>query len=201
MGSKQEETRQRSCDLFLKTCELASDLGVRIIQMAGYDVYYEESDSLTKQLFLENLQICCEVAAQFGILLGFETMETPFMDTVEKAMDIVQQINSPYLHVYPDLGNLQNASLLYHQSVDLDLRKGKGHILAAHLKETKPGIYRNLSFGQGHTDFEKGISTLKELGVYCFVGEFWEQGNENWKQECIQANQFLRSYLDKAYND
>ena len=44
--------------------------------------------------------------------LGFETMETPFMDTVEKSMEYVNKINSPYLGVYPDIGNLKNASLL-----------------------------------------------------------------------------------------
>lgn len=31
--------------------------------------------------------------------LGFETMETPFMDTVEKAMHYVKLVDSPYLGV------------------------------------------------------------------------------------------------------
>ena len=48
------------------------------------------------------------MAAEKGIVLGFETMETPFMDTVEKAMRYVNLVSSPYLGVYPDIGNLKN---------------------------------------------------------------------------------------------
>lgn len=47
------------------------------------------------------------MAARKGILLGFETMETPFMDTVEKAMYYVKTIDNAYLGVYPDIGNLK----------------------------------------------------------------------------------------------
>ena len=37
------------------------------------------------------------MASQKGILLGFETMETPFMNTVEKSMRFVELVKSPYL--------------------------------------------------------------------------------------------------------
>ncbi len=37
------------------------------------------------------------MAAQYGILLGLETMETPFMNSVEKAMNVVNAVDSPYL--------------------------------------------------------------------------------------------------------
>ena len=39
-------------------------------------------------------------------MLAFETMETPFINTVEKAVYWVNKVNSPYLAVYPDLGNM-----------------------------------------------------------------------------------------------
>ena len=44
------------------------------------------------------------MAAKAGVMMGFETMETEFMNTVEKAMVYVNRVNSPYLNVYPDLG-------------------------------------------------------------------------------------------------
>ena len=46
------------------------------------------------------------MAAGSGIVMGFETMETEFMNTVEKAMHYVRRMNSPYLGVYPDSGNI-----------------------------------------------------------------------------------------------
>ena len=183
-----------------KAINLAAELGIRIIQLAGYDVYYDEGNKETEKYFRENLKLACEMAAVKGIVMGFETMETPFMDTVEKAMRYVNMMDSPYLGVYPDIGNLTNASLIYKKDVNADLMTGKGHILASHLKETMPGHYREIPFGQGHTDYIKNIKQLKELGVRMFVGEFWYTGSENWEEDLSFANKFLREKLDYVFD-
>ena len=151
LGSHDKEIQKKSLEIMKKAIDFAADLGVRIIQLAGYDVYYEDGDLYTNHDFETNLKKCVEMAAKKGIVLGFETMETPFMDTVEKAMRYVNLVSSPYLGVYPDIGNLKNASLLYGVDVDEDLMCGKGHIFASHLKETVPGKYREIPFGTGHT--------------------------------------------------
>ena len=198
LGSHDKEIQKKSLEIMKKAIDFAADLGVRIIQLAGYDVYYETGDLYTNHDFETNLKKCVEMAAEKGIVLGFETMETPFMDTVEKAMRYVNLVSSPYLGVYPDIGNLKNASLLYGVDVDEDLMCGKGHIFASHLKETVPGKYREIPFGTGHTEFVKNIKTLKRLGVRMFVGEFWYVNNEDWQDVVKDAGVFLRDKLDKG---
>lgn len=199
LGSHDQKIQERSLEIMKKAILFAADLGIRIIQLAGYDVYYETGDASTKEAFANNLKKCVDMAAKYGIVLGFETMETPFMDTVEKSMGYVNLIQSPYLGVYPDIGNLKNASLLYGVDVNEDLMCGKGHIVASHLKETVPGKYREIPFGTGHTEFVKNIKTLKRLGVRMFVGEFWYVQNEDWKDVIFHANQFLREKLDRGF--
>lgn len=199
LGSRNEATRAKGLEIMDKAVELASDLGIRIIQLAGYDVYYEEGSDDTRQMFQENLKKACDMAALRGVTMGFETMETPFMDTVEKAMNYVNLINSPYLGVYPDIGNLTNASLLYGKAVNDDIRLGEGHIFAAHLKETIPGHYREIPYGTGHTDYVTQIKLLKEFGVKMFVGEFWYTGSDKWKEDLSFANRFLREKLDQVF--
>ncbi len=199
MGSHEEDTEAKSLEIMEKAVTLASDLGIRIIQMAGYDVYYETGDDLTKEKFSKNLRKACQMAALHGIILAFETMETPFMDTVGKAMTYVDKMNSPYLGIYPDIGNLTNASLIYGHTVNEDLEKGRGHIFAAHLKETIPGHYREIPFGTGHTDYITQLKLLKDLHVRLFVGEFWYLGEENWMDNLKFADAFLRKRLDLVY--
>lgn len=199
LGSHDQKIQERSLEIMKKAILFAADLGIRIIQLAGYDVYYEKGDASTKEAFENNLKKCVDMAAQYGIVLGFETMETPFMDTVEKSMQYVNRMQSPYLGVYPDIGNLKNASLFYGVDVNEDLTCGKGHIVASHLKETVPGQYREIPFGTGHTEFVKNIKTLKRLGVRMFVGEFWYVQNEDWKDVIFHANQFLREKLDQGF--
>ena len=197
LGCPDMDKQKRSLSIMEKAVKLAADLGIRTIQLAGYDVYYEEGSEKTRADFAKNLQLATDMAAKEGIMLGFETMETPFMDNVQKAMDYVKKIDSPYLGVYPDSGNITNAALLYNDDVAADLKRGKGHIVAVHLKETVPGKYREIPFGTGHVDFEQVIKTSWELGVRRFVAEFWYLDGQDYKAELKKAGEFMRSRLDK----
>ncbi|MBO6138104.1 MAG: L-ribulose-5-phosphate 3-epimerase [Lachnospiraceae bacterium] len=200
-GSADIDTRKRSMEIMEKAIEFADDLGIRIIQLAGYDVYYEDSTEDSVRLFGENLQKAVDMAARHGVVLGFETMETEFMNTVEKSMKYVHKVNSPYLGVYPDAGNLTNAAKTYGTDVLEDMEKGRGHIVALHLKETVPGKFREIPFFTGHVDFEAVIKKAKELGIYRFVTEMWDVGNASWKEDIIAAVSGMKKILDSVYQN
>jgi len=195
LGNPDLVVRQRGLEIMQKAIHLAADLGIRIIQLAGYDVYYEKGNDETKKIFTENIAKAALMAAQEGIVLGFETMETPFMDTVTKAMSYVSKVNSPYLGVYPDSGNITNASLLYGTSLVQDIKNGTGHMVAVHLKESQPGKYREIPFGDGQVDFATIIRTAWEIGVRRYVAEFWYAGQEDWQTALVRANNFHRKFF------
>lgn len=195
LGSNDPCLCARGMEIARKAIDFAGDTGIRIIQLAGYDVYYEESTTETRDRFEENIRRVAEMAAQKGVILAFETMETPFMNTVAKAMTYVEAICSPYLQVYPDVGNISNGA----SDVANDIKNGRGHIVAAHLKETKPGVFRNLHYGEGVVDFPMVIDQLKAQGVGLYNAEFWYdaayQGG-NWKRALKEAQDFLRPLLE-----
>lgn len=195
LGSRDPAVREKGMELMEKAVGLACDLGIRIIQLAGYDVYYEQGDEETRAYFLENLKKCAQMASAAGVLMGFETMETPFMDTIGKAMDYVRKVGSPYLGVYPDLGNLTNAARLYGLSVEDEIDLGHGHIVAMHLKETQEGQYRDMRFGQGKVDFAGGVARARAQGVNYFVAECWYHGEPDWQDSIGEANRFLRGFF------
>lgn len=193
IGSEDADIRERGMEIMSDAIDFAADTGIRIIQIAGYDEYYKPSNEKTRLNFSENLKKSAEMASKKGVVLAFETMETEFLNTVRKAVEWVNLINSPWLQVYPDLGNITNASMLYGNKVTDDLISGSGHLAAMHLKESLPGKYREIPFGTGHVDFKSAIQTAYDLGVRMFVGEFWYTGNEDWKEQLRFANQFIRS--------
>lgn len=196
LGSNSREIREKSMDIMQKAIEFADINSIKIIQLAGYDVYYEDSSSETEKYFVENLKKAVDLASSYGVVLAFETMETSFMDTVEKAMKYIKLIDSPYLGIYPDIGNLKNAAVKYGNDVVEDLKLGKGHIFAAHLKETNPGIYRDMTFGSGgHTEYERSVEELKNQQVGIYTGEFWNHEEENYKEIIEDAHEFLREKL------
>ncbi|MDD7305548.1 MAG: L-ribulose-5-phosphate 3-epimerase [Peptoniphilaceae bacterium] len=196
MGSTSQQIRKKSLEIMQKAIEFADINSIKIIQLAGYDVYYEQSSKETEKYFIDNLIKAVNMASKYGVVLAFETMETSFMDTVEKSMKYVKLINSPYLGLYPDIGNLKNAAVKYGKDVVEDINLGKGHIFAAHLKETKPGVYRDMTFGtDGHTEYERCIEELKNQKVSIYTGEFWNHGEENYKEIVKDAYTFLKGKL------
>ncbi len=197
MGSQDPLIRKKSMEIMEKALKLADDLGIRIIQLAGYDVYYEESTLESKKYFLENLKTAAQMAAKYGIVLGFETMENEFMNTVEKSMKYVTLVNSAFLKIYPDLGNITNAAKIYKNDELEDLELGRGNVVAMHLKETVPGKFREIPFGAGHVDFENGIRKAWELGVRKFVTEFWYTGSSDWKEDVKRTGIMFHNILEK----
>ena len=199
LGDPDSAVRERSLSIMERAIRLADDLGIRIIQLAGYDVYYKESSPETKALFLDSLRQSVELAARHGVLLGFETMETDFLNTVWKAMYYVNCVSSPYLGVYPDIGNLNNAAIAGKSDVLADLASGQGHIFALHLKPTKPGQFRDLYFDDPaqQVDFAAAIHTAWGLGVRRYVTELWCLDRPDWKTNIMTACASMRALLDK----
>ncbi len=198
-GSSDPEVRRRAVEAMDQAIGFAYDTGIRIIQLAGYDVYYEPSTPETRRYFLENLRLAAERASSYGVILGLETMENDFMNTVKKAMKYVKAVNSAYLGVYPDVGNISNA-LPDASAVTEDILSGRGHIFSAHLKETRPGVYRNLMFGEGQVDFVSALNAFKAAGVSRFNAEFWYGGGDP-AAELEAARSFLKEKLDTVFAD
>jgi L-ribulose-5-phosphate 3-epimerase len=188
----------RGMDIAMRSIELAEQLGVRIVMIPGYDIYYGTSTPESRQLFAENIRKIADAAACAGVIVGFETMENEFMNTVKKAMEYVNLCSSSYLQVYPDLGNITNAAVSSHGDVSADLETGRGALVAMHLKETRPGVFREVPYGEGHVDFEAGIRKAWELGVRRFVTEFWYTGQEKWQNEIAENCYRFRKILDEV---
>lgn len=132
LGSKDPVLEEKSLELMKKCIELAQDLGVRTIQLAGYDVYYEEKSPQTRQRFIKNLRKACDWAEEAQVVLAIEIMDDPFISSIEKYLAIEKEIDSPFLFVYPDIGNVS----AWHNDIYSEFYLGHHAIAALHLKDT-----------------------------------------------------------------
>ncbi|MBP5237218.1 MAG: L-ribulose-5-phosphate 3-epimerase [Clostridia bacterium] len=193
LGSSNPEIEKRSLDIMEKAIVFASECGIRIIQLAGYDVYYDEKSSPeTRERFIKNLRKSSLMASEYGVMLALETMENDFCNTASKALEFVKAVDSPWLKIYPDIGNIYNGT----DDPQGDIKACAGNIVAAHLKETKPGVFRDLFYGEGRVDFGESVKTLFSIGVRRFNAEFWYKGEKDWDERLSKASRFLRKYLD-----
>ncbi|MDO4926175.1 MAG: L-ribulose-5-phosphate 3-epimerase [Turicibacter sp.] len=199
-GSKDPETRKKAMEIMEKAINLAVKLGVRCIQLATYDVYYEESDEETKRLFLEGMKEAVAMASRAGVILAMEIMDTQFVGTIVRAMHYLKEIPSPYFKIYPDMGNLSNFS----NDVTAEFEIGISETVAIHVKETKQGIFKEVPFGEGEVNFVEIFSKLNELDYKgMFLIEMWADNSkycslEEATEHIAQAYQFVKDKMVQA---
>ena len=177
-GSADPEIRRRAKEIMEAGISLASDLGIRVIQLAGYDVYYEPSTRDSRRRFLDGMRDALAFASRYQVMLAFEIMDTPFLNSISKYLLLKRELPSPWLAVYPDLGNLS----AWGNDVEYELSIGIDHIVGVHIKETKPvgpdypGAFRDIPFGEGSVDFVGCFAALKKSGYQGpFLIEMWTE--------------------------
>lgn len=201
-GSLDSAKREKALEIMQKAVNLAVDLGIRNIQLAGYDVYYEEKSPLTRELFVENLKKAVQMAAAKQVMLSIEIMDDPFINSITKFNRIKEQIQSPWLQVYPDIGNL---SAWPENDVNYELEMGINSIVAVHLKDTKnvtadyPGKFKEVPWGEGDVDFLGALKTLKRVGYEgSFLLEMWSETEDDPRSAIENAKQFILPILEEA---
>jgi len=193
-GSNDPTVRQRAKDIMLKALVLAEKLGIRVIQLAGYDVYYEQANLQTHQRFIAGMQWCAQQAERVGIMLAVEIMDTPYLNSLSKFEILKRSVPSPFFMAYPDVGNINGWN--YDTCTELNL--SQHHIVQIHLKDTYrvkdgyQGQFRDLVIGQGQVDFNAIFATLKKMH-YCapLVIEMWAK-DDSWHDNIIKAIDHLK---------
>jgi L-ribulose-5-phosphate 3-epimerase len=200
LGSHSPEIRAQGLTILRKAIAFAGDIGLRVVQVMAYDVFYEASDAQTEACFMDGIEQGVRWASQAGVMLGLENMDTPFVASVRQAMRIVKTLDSPWLHLYPDMGNLAAAG--YHPPDELAL--AKGHLLAIHVKDAQPSITRGIPFGEGIVPFVETFKTLARLNFCGPLGvELWGSMDNtgNLQSTAITAHQFIERLIAQTWGN
>jgi len=200
-GSRDPEIRERAKQIMIQAIRFARDLGIRTIQLAGYDVYYEQHDEQTQQAFADGLSWAAEKAAAAQVMLAVEIMDTEFMNSITKWKQWDALIASPWFSVYPDVGNLT----AWGNDVPAELALGMNKIAAIHLKDTQlvtdqsPGQFRDVPFGEGCVDFPAVFNTLNHLNYRgTFLIEMWTEKSSEPVLEIIQARKWIEQRMQEG---
>lgn len=195
LGCEDDAIRAQGLEIMRKAIAFAQDVGIRVIQLAGYDVYYQEASDETRRRFREGLKESVEMASRAQVTLAMEIMDYPLMNSISKALGYAHYLNNPWFQLYPDIGNLS----AWDNDVQMELQAGIGHIVAVHVKDTRPGVFKNVPFGTGVVEFEQCFRTLKESG-YCgpYLIEMWSEAAENPEAEVALARDWVRGRMARA---
>lgn len=170
LGSPSPQIRQKSLEILSGAIDFAFDLGIRVIQLMGYDVFDEVSDAGTQQRFIEGLKQGAQWASAANVMLALENVDVDTVNSIDKALHFVRAVDSPWLNIYPDMGNLVAAG---YDPVE-QLKAGREYMVGLHVKDALPGEVRGVAFEKGNVPFADVFRTLRELNYYGpLVVEMW----------------------------
>ncbi|CAG1012232.1 L-ribulose-5-phosphate 3-epimerase [Anaerolineales bacterium] len=200
LGSHSPELRKQGQEILRKAIDFAGDVGLRVVQVMGYDVFYETSDEETGRNFVEGLRLGARWAEQSGVMLGLENLDTPYVENLTKALAITREIDSPWLKLYPDIGNLAAAGYYPPE----ELRMAKGQLLGVHVKDAMPKVIRGIPFEKGIVPFRETFQALVETGFWGLIGiEIWGSmhADEDPIASVAAARGFVGNLVSEAWPD
>ena len=196
LGSHSTELRLQGQDILRKAIDFAGDVGLRVVQVMGYDVFYETSDEETRVNFIDGLRLGARWAGQSGVMLGLENLDTPFVENLSSALSIIREIDSPWLRLYPDIGNLSAAG--YYPPDEITLAKGQ--LLGVHVKDAMPKIIRGIPFEKGIVPFRETFQALVKTGFWGLIGiEIW--GSMHDDEDPVASVADARKFVDDLVSE
>lgn len=190
LGSADANTRTRARQMLFDAIDLAHDIGARFVQIAGYFVFYEAHHADAKRYFHDGLRAGCERADALGVRLGLENVDGEDVRSLDDALAVIVAVGHRTLGLHVDIGNLAANGF----DVVEQLRLARDHIIAIDLKDTRPGEYRRVAFGDGIVPFRNAHNALATMGVDVpYAIEMWnDHADPNLPSE---AAEWIRAEL------
>lgn len=194
-GSADPAVRHEAEEIFIDAIWLCRDLGIPVLQVAGYYAYYECPDPEQRERYLDCLRAVLPHAARAGVLLGIENVDGNDVTSITIARAIVEEIDSPWLQLYPDIGNLAEQQL----DTRHELGAGHGKMLAIHVKDVRVGEPRRVPLGEGIADFSAAFAELASQS-WCgrIMIEMWNDDAEDSLDICKRAHAQVSTWLREA---
>ncbi|MDO4888275.1 MAG: L-ribulose-5-phosphate 3-epimerase [Actinomycetaceae bacterium] len=194
-GSADPAVRERAREVMAKAIRLCHDLGVGLVQIAGYYCYYEEPNPDAERWYAQMLADAVPMCARLGVTMGIENVDGTDVTSIRKAMQFVDEINSPYLQVYPDLGNIAEQGM----DPDVELAAGRGHMVAMHAKDVRRGEPRRVAMGTGIVDWDRSFELLRgQRWSGRLMIEMWNDEAPDSAERSAVARAFIEDRLHAA---
>jgi L-ribulose-5-phosphate 3-epimerase len=171
-ASEDPVVREKAWDMMERGIDLSAELGVRIIQTQGHDVYYEPSTEKTWERYMSGLARAAEMCRGASVMLALENADVSSVGSPDQAREIIEQIGNPWFQMYPDIGN----TVAHGYDIPGHFSRAAGSIVAVHIKDARPGEFRRVPFGDGVVPFKEAFETLEGMNYRGpFVIEMWNE--------------------------
>jgi L-ribulose-5-phosphate 3-epimerase UlaE len=126
------------------------------------------------------------------VILAIENITGTPWDDMVSARSLAEEIASPYLQLYPDVGNLDASN----KDIESELRGAAGRIVGIHVKDTLEGVIRRIPFGEGRVDFPAAFRAIDAIGYRGpLLIEMWADDNPDWENDIRHSLRWVREKI------
>ena len=194
-GSANPHMRERAREVLIEGIDLCADLHIPLLQLAGYFAYYEVNTDDSRRWYIDCLRYGAEYAARRGVALGIENVDGTDIVSISAAMEVVEEIGSPWLQLYPDIGNIAEQGF----EMIPELQRGQGHMFAIHAKDVRRGEPRRVPMGEGIVDWDVAFAELARQGWSGrMMIEQWNDDADDSAERAATAREFIADRLSAA---
>ncbi len=154
-----EEVRIKAKNCIKKTIEVAAWLGCDAILVVPGKVTPEVSYDVAYDRTVEALNELEAFAREKGVCIGVENVWNDFLLSPLEMRNLIDEINSPYVKAYLDVGNMIYSGFAQHWVRILGER-----IKKVHIKDYSRSAHTFVSLLNGDVNYPEVVKALNEVG-------------------------------------
>jgi sugar phosphate isomerase/epimerase len=193
LNASTAEQRRRK-DFLVRSIELANLLESPVVSFWSGTAEQDEAEEVLWGRLTSNCRELCEVAARYGVRLGFEPEPGMFIDTMQRFARLYEAVQHPALGLTLDIGHL----VCQGEPIEATIRQWQKVLWNVHLEDMRPGRHEHLPFGQGEVPVPSVLRWLAESGYRGGVHVELSGQSSNGVAMAQQARDYLRQHWPGA---
>lgn len=164
LASPDQTIRAKGVDIIKKGCEFAADVGAKVLlvvpAVATSELQYQQTWDLSKHGILESVP----AAKDYGVTIGVENVWNRFLYSPLEFRRFIEEINSPNVKAYFDVGNIHFLSF-----PEQWIRHLSGLIACVHVKDFHRPTRQFKSLLEGDVPWPEVMRALRDTGYNGFL--------------------------------
>lgn len=183
--NKDPRKREERLDFIKRTMELAEYLDSPVLNINSGRLGPEVSPPEARDYLLVGIH---ELLAQAGdLILVLEPEPDFFIGTTEKAIDIINTVDSAGLRLNLDIGHVFCSEEDCYRNIEHSLPYAR-HI---HIEDIKDRVHHHQIPGEGDIDFARVIGAIKDSGYEHFVSVELHHHDAVWQRALKESREYL----------
>lgn len=189
--SKSEADRKQRIDLIKRSIELAAYLECPVINFASGLKIDSMHDNDAKKYLIEGIHLALDTAEE--IILAIEPEPEMFIDTTEKAIEIIKEINSDKFKLNLDIGHVYCCEDNYKAKIE----KALEYTVHCHIEDIVGRRHYHQIPGTGDIEFEDIFNLFIKHGYDKYISVELYHHADVWKQALRESFQYLTQIVHK----